>query len=168
MKVVVVLALLVLSLIPVLNAQTANDDALRDYTSAVKAYDDAVVQLQRSHLRDQKREIIRQTMPLTDDEARAFWPIYDQYEEAVRKNNDKRLAIVADYLKYKSDMPAGKAAELINRVMEAQNEKHELKRSYVKELGTVLTGRQALRLLLMENKMDLQIDAEIAAQIPLQ
>jgi hypothetical protein len=42
-----------------------------------------------------------------------------------------------------------------------------LKRAYIKELGTVLTAKQALRLLLLENQIDLQIEAQIAAQIPL-
>lgn len=151
-----------------LHGQTAQEEDIQTYNRAVADYEESVNQMKRSELRLQKKEIIHKVLGLSSEQARAFWPVYDKHEVEVLRSNDSRLAIIAEYMNHRSDMSPEKASELINRVMQAQDERHELKRNYVKELGGVLTAKQALRLLLVENKLDLQIDAQIAAQIPLQ
>lgn len=140
---------------------------MQGYGEAVKAYSDAIQQLQRSNLRSQKRQAIKKAVSLTIEQSRAFWPIYDRYEAEVKKINDTRLQMIADYMNQQSGISAEKAAQLINEVMQIQAKRQELKRAYVKEIGTVLTAKQALRLLLLENQIDLQIEAQIASQIPL-
>jgi Spy/CpxP family protein refolding chaperone len=149
-----------------LTAQST-DETIQAYNNAIQAYGDAVQQLQRANLRTQKREIINKSLSLTAEQSKKFWPIYDKNEAELTRINDRRLALINDYVSYKSGIPSEKAAELINSIMQIQQDRHELKRRYVKEMGTVLTGKQALRLLLLENQIDLQIEAQIAAQIPL-
>jgi hypothetical protein len=154
--------------IPLLDAQTSSDEAtVQAYGDAVKAYNDAVQQLQRSNLRSQKRQVIKKAVSLTPEQSRKFWPINDKYEAEVKKVTDTRLQLIADYMSQQSGISAEKATELINEMMQIQMKRQEMKRAYVKEIGTVLTAKQALRLLLLENQIDLQIEAQIAAQIPL-
>ncbi|HSE43022.1 MAG TPA: hypothetical protein VLH08_19840 [Acidobacteriota bacterium] len=148
-----------LSVISCLQAQSSEE--------AIQAYSDAVQQLQRANLRTQKREIIKKSLSLNSEQSRKFWPIYDKYEAELMKINDNRLALIADYVNQKDGLSSEKATELINNIMQIQAKRHELKRIYVKEIGTVLTAKQALRLLLLENQIDLQIEAQIASQIPL-
>jgi Spy/CpxP family protein refolding chaperone len=143
-------------------------DAEQAYQSALKAYDAAVLQLERSNVRLQKRAIIKKSLSLNEKQSAQFWPIYDKYEAATAKINDTRLALITDYLNHRKDLSAEKATELINGAMQTQTQKLELKRVYVKDLGKVLTAKQALRLLLLENQLDVQIEAQIAAQIPLE
>ena len=147
-------------------AWAASDEAEAAYADALKAYDEASQHLQRSNLREQKRDIVSQALSLTSEQAFEFWPVYDKHEQETTRINDARLAIINDYLSNKSDLAPEKASDLINRIMQAQNDRNEMKRRYVKDLGKVLTAKQALRLLILENQMDLQIDAQIASQIP--
>jgi hypothetical protein len=168
MKKVTVVILFSFLFVIYLQAQTNSEmDAEQAYQSALKAYDAAVLQLERSNIRSQKRAIIKKFFSLSDEQSRNFWPIYDKYEARVIKLNDERLALIMDYVKHREDLSAEKATELINSVMQIQLQRQELKRAYVTDLGKVLTARQALRLLLLENQIDVQIDAQIAAQIPL-
>jgi hypothetical protein len=150
-----------------LQAQTSSDEAIQNYNDAVKIYSDAVQQLQRANLRLQKRQIIQKSVSMNSEQSKKFWPIYDKYEAELMKINDERLALITDYTNQKDGLSSEKATELINHVMQIQMKRHELKRSYVKDIGTVLTAKQALRLLLLENQIDLGIEAQIAAQIPL-
>jgi Spy/CpxP family protein refolding chaperone len=150
-----------------LTAEETSDEAIQAYNSAIKAYGDAVQELQRADLRAQKRQIIQKSVSITSEQAKAFWPIYDKYEREVMKINDTRLALITDYTNQKDGISSEKATQLINEIMQVQSKRHELKRAYVKEIGTVLTAKQALRLLLLENQIDLQIEAQIASQIPL-
>ena len=151
-----------------LYAQSNSDDnAEQAYQAALKAYDDAILQLERSNVRSQKRAIIRKSISLNTEQSRNFWPIYDKYEAGLIKLNDQRLALIMDYVNHREDLSAEKATELINSAMQLQQQKQELKRAYVTDLGKVLTAKQALRLLLLENQFDVEIEAQIAAQIPL-
>jgi len=148
----------------ILNAQQDPTQAFQD---AVRIYNDAAQQLQRANLRSQKKQIINNSLSLSTEQAKAFWSIYDKYEVEFTKINDSRLAIISDYLNHYKNLSSEKAAELINRMMEVQRQRHELKRNYVRELGKIMPSKQALRLLLLESQMDLQVDAQIAMQIPL-
>jgi hypothetical protein len=147
-------------------AQTS-DEAILAYTESLKAFDAAAQQLQRASLRAQKKQIVEKAISVSSEQSQAFWPIYNQYEAQVIRINDKRLALINDYIAHRENITAEKATELINGVMQVQLERQEMKRSYVKQLGKLLTAKQALRLLLLENQIDIQLDAFIAAQIPL-
>jgi hypothetical protein len=161
------LTILLFVTIGYMTADVFSDEAIQAYTDALKAYDAAAQQLQRANLRAQKKEIIKKVIQLTSEQSRMFWTIYDKYEMEVIKLNDTRLALIADYVDHREDISAEKATELINQIMQLQLQRQESKRGYVKELGKVLTAKQALRLLLLEQQIDVQIDAQIAAQIPL-
>jgi hypothetical protein len=167
MKKVAVVILFSFLFVICLYAQTNSEmDAEQAYQSALKAYDDAVLQLERSNVRSQKRAIIKKSLSLNEQKSAQFWPIYDKYEAATAKINDKRLALITDYINQRKDLSAEKATELINSAMQTQTQKLELKRAYIKDLGKVLTAKQALRLLLLENQIDVELEAHIAAQIP--
>ena len=167
MKKISILILCILLSSVWLYAQTSSSDPMQAYQNALAEYDSAVKQLERANLRSQKREIIRKNISLTPDQEKAFWPIYDKYEAETIKINDRRFALINDYVSHYQDLSNEKAAELINSLMQVQKERHEMKRNYVRELGKVIPAKPALRLLLIENQMDLQLDAAIAAQIPL-
>jgi hypothetical protein len=168
MKKIAAIILLSFLRIASLYAQSNSDDnAEQAYQAALKAYDNAVLQLERSNVRSQKRAIIRKSISLNTEQSRNFWPIYDKYEAGLIKLNDQRLALIIDYVNHREDLSAEKATELINSAMQLQQQKQELKRAYVTDLGKVLTAKQALRLLLLENQFDVEIEAQIAAQIPL-
>src|SRR5262249_7369810 len=136
-KVIAALSVLILICALPLYAQTSSDDAMQAYQNALADYDSAVKQLQRSNLRSQKREIIKKNVSLTSDEAKAFWPIYDKYEAETTKLNDRRFALINDYVSHYENLSAAKAAELINSWMQLQKERLEMKRNYVRELGKV-------------------------------
>jgi hypothetical protein len=155
-------------LLSIVSAFAQTEDALQAYANALKAYDDAAQHLQRLNLRAQKREIIQQAISLSSEQSAAFWKVYDKYEAETVRINDTRLGLITDYLSHREELSANKATELINDLMKVQLKRLESKRAYVKELGRVLTAKQALRLLLLENQIDVQLDAAIAAQIPIQ
>src|SRR5262249_10800900 len=72
---------------------SAQEDPTQAFQDAVRIYNDAAQQLQRANLRSQKKQIINNSLSLTTEQAKAFWPVYDKYEVEFTKINDARLAI---------------------------------------------------------------------------
>ena len=149
------------------SAQTSAEDAVKAYQSAAKAYQEASLELQRVKLRENKRTLIQKAVPLTEEQSKAYWPIYDKYEKELIKLNDQRLAMVEDYAKNYETMTDEKAAELIVRAMDFQDKRLALRKRYMDEAKNVLSPKVVARLLQLENQTDLLIDLQIASQVPL-
>src|SRR5262245_27995625 len=58
---------------------------------------DANIQLMRRDIRAQRKQIVAANMPLTEDEATKFWPLYDRYIGETIKVNDVRYALIKEY-----------------------------------------------------------------------
>ena len=150
-----------------INAQTSTEDAIKAYQSAAKTYQDASLELQRINLRANKRTLIQKAVQFTDEQNKAYWPIYDNYEKELIKINDQRLAMIQDYAKNYQTMTDEKAAELIMRAMDFQDKRFALRKRYMVELKNVLPPKTVARLLQLENQTDLLIDLQIASEVPL-
>ena len=55
------------------------------------------LELVRRDLRSEKKKIIAASLPLTETEAVAFWPVYDQYAGQMTKHYDEFYAIIKEY-----------------------------------------------------------------------
>ena len=168
MKRILILTLLCFAALPGgTSAQTATEDPVKAYQDAAKAYQDASLELQRVDLRSKKRALIQKAVPLTEEQSKAFWPIYEKYEKGLINVNDMRLAMIKDYAANYESMTDEKAAELIVRAVDFQDKRLALRKSYMDELKNVLPPRLVARLLQLENQTDLLIDLQIASEVPL-
>lgn len=146
--------------------QDKTTQAFQAYQQAEKTYHEAVLELQRVDLRDQKRAIIETQMKFSAAQAKAFWPIFDNYEKELIKLNDMRLEVIKDYGAHYVDLTDAKALELAARAMEFQEKRIALRRTYMNNLKPALPGILIARLMQLENQIDLQIDLQVAAEVP--
>jgi hypothetical protein len=130
---------------------------------------DAYVDMLRSDIRGKKIALISQAIPLTDEEAAAFWPLYRKYDGDLNRLNDERLALIKDYAaSYNArTVTDAKATELATRFFDWEERRVALKRQYFKEFSRALPALKAARLVQLENKVNLLIDVQIAAEVPL-
>ena len=67
--------------------------------TAMQAQDiNSYIELLRSDLKTQKKEIITEVMQFTDSESDTFWKIYNGFEEDFRKLGDKRVAMIKNVI----------------------------------------------------------------------
>jgi len=55
---------------------------------------DQDIALMRQDIRSHKKQLVAQSLTLTDAEATRFWPIYDRYVAELIKINDKKFALI--------------------------------------------------------------------------
>lgn len=144
-----------------------SQDAMKAYKDAEKAYVEAGIEVKRTDLRKQKREIIRALTTFTDAQEKTFWPVYDNYEKELMKVNDLRLGVIKDYAANYATLTDAKALDLAARSMDFQEKRMALRKTYMEDLKKILPGILVARLMQLENQTDLLIDLEIAAQVPL-
>ena len=106
-------------------------------------------------------------MPLTAPESEAFWPRYNDYQQALRKVNDRKVKLIQGYARDYPALTDEKAEEMLNEFLDIETEEVKLKKSYVKKFRKVLPAKKVTRYFQVENKLDAIINFELADSIPL-
>lgn len=125
------------------------------------------IELLRTDLNAQKRQIINETIQLDDKQARLFWPIYNDYEADLDKLGDEKLAIVQEYATNFLTMTNEKADELAQRVMALDDQRMALRRKYYDLMKKSLPAILVVRFFQVENQIQLLVDLKIASNLPI-
>ena len=115
-----------------------------------------------------KKLVVAQTMQLTDQEAKGFWPIYDAYQADLAKLNARLKTAIEGYAKdYNANtMTDAKAAALTTEAIAIEEALVGLKKTYVGKLNGVIPAVKIARYVQIENKVRALVNADLAAGIP--
>ncbi len=127
----------------------------------------AFIELARSDIKTQKALIVAENLPLTDEEGAEFWPLHREYEGELSKLNDQKLVLIARYSKNYETLTEKEAAELANASFDIEGKKTDLKRKYFKKFQKAIPATKAARFFQLENQVNLAIDLQVAAALPL-
>lgn len=127
----------------------------------------AFIALARSDLKTQKLVLIAENLPLTQDEAAEFWPVQRDYEAELSKIGDERLALIVKYANQFEAMTDQDAAALAEASLAIEEKRVALKRKYFKKFSEVIPAKKATRFFQVENQINLVIDLQVAAALPL-
>lgn len=155
-------ALLALTIVATTVAQAAEpappslDGSAAEATSAVLL----------STLRANRKAFVAVNLQLSDEEAKAFWPLYDRYAQEIGAIGDRVAGLVQDYEKSYADLSNEKALQLITGYLDAEAERAKVRRTYLDEFAKILPGRTVARFFQLENKIDAVLRYDLARTIP--
>jgi len=123
----------------------------------------------RALLQAGRADIIREDLRMSDDESVGFWPVYETYHTEIMAVRDRQARMIADFLKmYRDGALSNDYAEtLINDYFDIKNDLLTVQKKFVREFRKVLPALKVARFYQLENKMDAEIDAQLALFIPL-
>jgi hypothetical protein len=124
------------------------------------------IELMRSDLRTKKVGMITERMRLTDQEADAFWPIYRKYEVELAAINDRKIALMKDYLSNYSTLDDPRAKQLVQDVLDVDQATVDLRKRFFGEFEKALNAKTAARWLQLERRLQLFLDAKLAKDLP--
>jgi len=114
-----------------------------------------------------RRNIVRANMLLTETESARFWPLYDEYRAERRKIGDRRVRLITDFLAAENSMTEDQARTLANEDFAIGKDTSELKAKWYKKMTKVLSERTIARFFHIDEKLDAAADIALAANIPL-
>ena len=125
------------------------------------------IEMLRGNLRTEKTALISDVMNFTDDESKAFWPMYREYELKLQKLGDNRLKNIEEFAKYFDNMTDDKAEELIENAFDYQESKLELEKELFKKAEKILGAAKAAKLIQIEHQINALVDLKIGSELPL-
>src|SRR5215471_30074 len=123
---------------------------------------DQDIQLLKSNIRSQKKQIVAANMDLTDAEAEKFWPLYNRYAADVAKIYDSKIALFQEYLENYDSMSGDQAESYLRRRAAVEQDAMKLRLQYLPEFRKVLTGREAALFYQIDWRLDLMINLRMA------
>ena len=123
---------------------------------------DEDIQLLKSDLRSQKKQIVAANMDLTDAEAEKFWPVYDRYAADAAKIYDTKIALLQEYLENYQTMSGDEAERYLRRRAAVEEDIMQVRLKYLPQFHKVLTGRQTALFYQIDWRLDLMINLQLA------
>ena len=125
------------------------------------------LEVSRQAVESQRRILVAGSLPLTDAEADAFWPLYDAYEKERRPLDESANKLVADFLAGGASLTDGQAKAMVEKALDIDEGRLRVRRTYLSRMAKAIPARKLARFYQIDNKLDSVVRADIAKQIPL-
>jgi hypothetical protein len=134
---------------------------------AAQAGERDICELKRAELEAAKKQIVAANMTLVDAERQAFRPLFDQYQAKRCANTEHRVALVGRYADRYGAMTDVAADSFAKEWLDIEQERSDLAREWYPKFRKVLPAAKAARFMQIEIKLQVLIDYQLAANIPL-
>jgi len=124
------------------------------------------MQIVRDALRAEKKLLISDNMGLTESEAKAFWPVYDEYQKALGSTNDRTLKLIQDYAKNYNSMTDEAAGKLLDEMVAIKGQQQKTREAFLSRFKSALPTKKVARYYQIENKIDAVVNYDLARSIP--
>jgi len=140
---------------------------LSAFTAAAQEKSADDMQILREKLRADKKLVVAENMQLTEAEAKAFWPVYEQYQDELFLLRTRTLKLIKDFADAYEKMNNEAAKKLMDEFMTIDSLGPKLRQAYLPKFRKVLPEVKVARYYQIENKIQAVLFYEFAANIPL-
>jgi hypothetical protein len=125
------------------------------------------MQILLEKIKADKKLLVAENMQLTEGEAKAFWPVYEQYQSELFLIRTRTAKLIDDYATAYDKMTDSIAKKLLDENMAIEGLRLKLNNDYLQKFRTALPETKVTRYYQIENKINAAIYYELAAGIPL-
>ena len=125
------------------------------------------MQIVLEKIRADKKLLVAENMQLTEAEAKAFWPVYDQYQDELFLLRARTAKLIKDYTEAYDKMTNDTAKKLLDELMNIEALGPKLRQAYLPKFRKVLPETKVVRYYQIESKINAVLMYELASKIPL-
>lgn len=128
--------------------------------------DEASLAILVDTLRSNRKAIVAVNLGLSDEEAPAFWSVYERYQKELSAVGDRHLQVIEEYRANFGRMTDEEAQRLVEDYLGVERDRTAVRQAFVGPFSEVLPGRKLMRFYQIENKIDAVVRYDLAATIP--
>ena len=125
------------------------------------------IALLRRDLRTEKKKLIAVNMPLTEDEATKFWPVYDLYVADMKKWNDEFYSTVKQYSDNSKTWTDADATAMLDRWVKIQMEQAKTRQKYIPLIEKTIPAKKAALFFQIDRRLYVLMDLQVSTFLPL-
>jgi hypothetical protein len=138
------------------SATNTRETNVREYT-----------ELLHTDVRQQKPQIMGAMMQLDAEQAKKFWPIYNEYNAELSKLNKRGAADMQDYSRNYDQLTDSKADQIVQDTINYQKQRADLLAKYHARVKEALGAVEAARFLEIEMQLLNIIDLQMESSLPI-
>ncbi|MCK4507073.1 MAG: hypothetical protein KAU27_00930 [Desulfuromonadales bacterium] len=128
---------------------------------------DEALDLKKKIIFDQKKLVVMENMDFTEEEAKAFWPIYEKHQEELFQVSQRGATLILAYASVYQTLTDEQATKIVDEYYDIQDERLAVMKKMMVDMGKVLPGKKAFRYMQVESKLTAIARYELAKEIPL-
>jgi hypothetical protein len=121
----------------------------------------------RQDVQTDKTEIITRNMKFTEEQSKAFWPVYRDYAGEQQVICNLRVALIKDYAANYDKLDDAQAASFISRALKYEDDILQLRKKYVEPFTQAIGAKQTARFYQVDNRLTLLTNLQLAALLPI-
>lgn len=123
--------------------------------------------LVKQKVRTDKKLFIAENMELTEEQATAFWPVYESYQVELEKNFDRMAKLIELYAENYESLTDEMAKKIVTEWFAIDEKELKLRETFLPKFRKVLPEIKVARYFQLERKILAIVDYAMAANIPL-
>lgn len=124
-------------------------------------------QLLKKNVQKESKKLIEQNLELTKDQAKLFWPLYDEYDAAILDVTNERLKNISDYMHNYKNLDNTKAENLLRTALELDRKRIAIQNEYYNKLIVLLPATIVGKFFQLDQYIELLIQLQRSENIPL-
>lgn len=124
-------------------------------------------QIDLTAARAERKAIVSDNMKLSAGQAKEFWPVYDKYEAAMDKIEDRHIKEIKDFANHYDTLTDADAKRKLDEVMAIAQARLNVQKAYIPKFRDVVSQVQTTRFFQIDNKLRAMVQCEIAQMVPL-
>ncbi len=125
------------------------------------------MQILLEKIRADKKLLVAENMQLTENEAKAFWPLYERYQDELFLLRARSAKLIKDYADAYEKMTNDTARKLLDEYMSIETLRLKLRQAYLPKFRKILPEVKVVRYYQIENKIQAALYYELGAKTPL-
>ncbi|HXJ88940.1 MAG TPA: hypothetical protein VMS18_19140 [Candidatus Binatia bacterium] len=127
---------------------------------------DSTIALVRANMQADRDTLVTSGMNFNEKEGAAFWPIYKEYQYERSKVDDRRVAVIKEYMQRYPNLNDAEAKAMATQMLNCSLQLAELKKKYYKKFNKVLPALTVTKFFQLERRVDLMMDMQVEASLP--
>jgi hypothetical protein len=121
----------------------------------------------RTDVHAEKTEIITRNMNFTEEQAKAFWPVYRDYAHEQQAIWDRRVALINDFVASHDTIDDAQADSFLARALKLEEDGLELRRKYLPRFRGAIGARETAKFFQVDNRLTLLTNVQLAGLLPI-
>jgi hypothetical protein len=127
---------------------------------------EAVINMIRSDMTTQKKTLVETVMQFSAADAKAFWPIYEQYQREYSGLGNESVALIKEFVENVDKMTENMADTLMTRSFDLQKRKLSVRQKYYGEVRKVISPIKAAKFSQLDGQIVQVMELQITSNLP--
>lgn len=127
----------------------------------------AYLELLRADVRLERMGILREALDLSEEQGKAFWPIFREYDLELQGLGDRRVALVQTFVDSYGTFTDDQVTSFAKDWFALHSDRLKLRKKYFDRVSKAVSPKVAAQFIQVENVVGMLIDLQIAAELPL-